>query len=337
MANARTKIQADSQAEAPTSSSILVTPIATLREQIMRLEAAIVVCRVRPKKEPVHTLRKATRYVEAQLTLLELLPRLPPHAKEADKVRKRLKSVRKAAGIVRDFDVQRALVKDDTPNKPTGNNDSPDSPDAPMHRDAKSLAKALKLQRNQETAKLTSVLRVEEKRLAKRLMKLEDALEAAAEHTVSAESLAASIERWFQANTPRPPANASNGQQTPRHHHIRTLDKEALHALRKASKLCRYMAESLPTDLAAAKRLAQRFEALQESGGKWHDWLLLQEIAAKHHGKSAALTDRYTQHRDAALASYQTELANLLSPNQPHDEGTSSGSTSSPLGAQKKA
>ncbi len=74
------------------------------------------------------------------------------------------------------------------------------------------------------------------------------------------------------------------------------------------------MAESLPTDLPAAKQIASRFEAIQEAGGKWHDWLLLQEIAAKHHGKDAALTDRYTQHRDAALASYQTHLATLLSP-----------------------
>jgi CHAD domain-containing protein len=307
MANARTTIQA----KAPTPNSNLVTPIATLREQIMRLEAAIVVCRVRPKKEPVHTLRKATRYVEAQLALLELLPHVPPHTKEADKVRKRLKSVRKAAGIVRDFDVQRKLVQDDTPNRSAAKADPPDDP---VHRAAKALAKDLKLQRNQETAKLTALLRVEEKRLTKWLTKLEDALEPAEQRAVPADRLAASIEHWFEANTPRPPANASNGQQTGRLHNIRPLDEDALHALRKASKLCRYMAESLPTDLAAAKRLTDRFEALQESGGKWHDWLLLQEIAAKHHGNGAALTDRYTQHRDAALASYQTQLANLLTP-----------------------
>ncbi len=305
MANASSKTR--------TPGSTVITPVATLREQIMRLEAAIVVCRVRPKKEPVHTLRKATRYVEAQLALLELVPHLPEHAKQANKVRKRLKSVRKAAGTVRDFDVQRSLVKDDTPNKPTAKTDSSDDR---MHRDAKALAKELKLQRNQETAKLTAVLSAEEKRLAKRLTKLEDALEPAVEHTVPADRLAASIEHWFHAHTPPPPANVGNGRRTGRKHDMQLPDEDSLHTLRKASKLCRYMAESLPADLPAAKRLAERFEAIQESGGKWHDWLLLQEIAAKHHGNGAALTDRYAQHRDAALASFQTQLADLLSPEQ---------------------
>jgi CHAD domain-containing protein len=293
----------------------VVAPIATLRDQIMRLEAAIVVCRVRPKKDPVHTLRKATRYVEAQLALLELVPHLPAHAKQADKVRKRLKSVRKAAGTVRDFDVQRALVKDDAPNKSATKTDSPDDQ---MHRDAKALAKELKLQRDQETAKLTSVLRVEEKRLAKRLTKLEEALEPAALHTIPADRLAASIERWFRANTPHPPANGRPGKQTGRKHEVHAMDEDALHALRKASKLCRYMAEGLPADLPEAKRLASRFEAIQEAGGKWHDWLLLQKIAAKHHGNGAALADRYTQHRDAALASYQTHVASLLLAERSH-------------------
>lgn len=308
---------ANANSSAQTPRYPVVRPIATLHDRIMRLEAAIVVCRARPKKDPVHTLRKATRYVEAQLALLELVPHLPAHAKQADKVRKRLKSVRKAAGTVRDFDVQRSLVKDDAPNKPAVKTDSPGEKTAPandqMHRDAKALAKELKLQRDQETAKLTALLRVEEKRLAKRLTKLEEALESAVQHTIPADRLTASIERWFRANTPHPPANGRSGKQTGRKHEVHAMDEDALHALRKASKLCRYMAEGLPANLPEAKRLASRFEAIQEAGGKWHDWLLLQEIAAKYHGNGAALTDRYTQHRDAALASYQTHVAKLLS------------------------
>jgi CHAD domain-containing protein len=299
---------------APTSPSTVVHPVATLHEQIMRLEAAIVVCRVRPKKVPVHTLRKATRYVEAQLALLELLPHLPTHAKEANKVRKRLKSVRRAAGIVRDVDVQRTLVKDDAPNRPTKTGEKIDPPNEQMHRDARALAKELKLRRKQEAAKLTSVLRVEEKRLAKRLTKLEEALEDATRHPIPADRLAASIERWFQAHTPRSSTNGGSGKHAPHVLDEDALDEGALHALRKASKLCRYMAEGLPADLPAAKQLASRFEEIQEAGGKWHDWLLLHGIAAKHHGKGATLTDRYSEHRDAALASYRTRLAALLSP-----------------------
>ena len=110
---------ANSDTNARTPASNVVSPVALLRDQVTRLDAAVLVCRAIPKKEPVHTLRKSTRYVEAQLALLQQIPGLPQHAAEADKVRRRLKSVRKAAGMVRDFDVQRKLVKDDAPAKNT--------------------------------------------------------------------------------------------------------------------------------------------------------------------------------------------------------------------------
>ena len=89
-----------SKARTPRSPVVspVVSPVALLREQVTKLDAAMVVCRATPKKEPVHSLRKATRYVEAQLALLELVPGLPPHKAQADKVRKRLKTVRQAAG-----------------------------------------------------------------------------------------------------------------------------------------------------------------------------------------------------------------------------------------------
>jgi CHAD domain-containing protein len=269
-----------------------VSPVATLREHAMKLEAAMLVCRASPKKEPVHTLRKATRYVEAQLALLQLVPHLPPHTSEADKVRKRLKTVRKAAGTVRDFDVQRTLVKDDVPAKPATD---AGAHDGRMRRDAQALAKHLKRQREQETEKLTKALR-----------KLEGALQPAEQRTIPATRLAASIEHWFHAHSPPPPTQRRNGRHT-------LVEEDALHALRKTSKLCRYMAESLPVEFPEAKRLTSLFEAIQESGGRWHDWLLLQQIAGKHHGNGAALTERYTRNRDAALAGYQSQLANLLS------------------------
>jgi len=43
----------------------------------------MVVARASPKKSFVHDLRTTARCVEAQLTLLDLLDQLPPHAEEA--------------------------------------------------------------------------------------------------------------------------------------------------------------------------------------------------------------------------------------------------------------
>ena len=90
---------------------------------------------------------------------------------------------------------------------------------------------------------------------------------------------------------------------------LQHLDEETLHELRKAAKQCRYMAESLPEGSPQAKKLAQRFEYLQEAGGRWHDWLMLEAMSARVHGKKAPLTERYRNHRDAALAEYHLQLA----------------------------
>jgi CHAD domain-containing protein len=318
---------ANSEINARTPASNVVSPVALLRDQVTRLDAAVLVCRATPKKEPVHTLRKSTRYVEAQLALLQQIPGLPQHKAEADKVRRRLKSVRKAAGTVRDFDVQRKLVKDDAPAKNaadtavattgTVSTTKDGFVDDRLRTDAKALAKHLKRQRQQESGKLTQILRDEEKRLARALRKLETALEEAEERTVPSAQVADNIERWFLRNTPHVSARTRNGQESNDDHAnrlraVERLDEDALHTLRKASKLCRYMAESLPEGLPTAKRLAERFEQIQESGGQWHDWLLLEQIAAKREGARAALTARYSQHRDAALSEYQARLAELL-------------------------
>jgi CHAD domain-containing protein len=311
--------------DSATLTHSVVHPIAQLHERITRLDAAMVVCRALPKKEPVHTLRKATRYVEAQLALLELIPNLPAHTAEADKVRKRLRSVRRAAGSVRDFDVQRGLVKDDEPAKnakakrPSGKNSNASnsarkkgtksSAAAELRSEAQALAKYLKQQRNQDADKLTDLLDGEEQRLAKALRKLETALEPAEERTVPADRLATEIQRWFHGHTPH--LTASHDGTDP----VQSLDEAALHTLRKISKLCRYMAESLPEEFPTAQQLTSRYEEIQESGGKWHDWLLLRDIAASRQGKRAVLSQRYAEHRDQALAHYRSHLADLLPTN----------------------
>ena len=81
--------------------------------------------------------------------------------------------------------------------------------------------------------------------------------------------------------------------------------------MRKAAKLCRYMAESAPEG-SGVKQRAEQFEAVQEAGGKWHDWLLLARLSKGFHGKKAELTARYTAHSEQALAEYYKKLEELL-------------------------
>lgn len=59
----------------------------------------------------MHKLRTETRRVEAQISLLEQLRGLPGFRKEAERVHRQLKKLRRAAGRVRDLDIQQTLLK----------------------------------------------------------------------------------------------------------------------------------------------------------------------------------------------------------------------------------
>ena len=122
------------------------------------------------------------------------------------------------------------------------------------------------------------------------------------------------IQTWFTQGTTlllHPGKHGDKGESMDLRQAIARMGVRALHALRKSAKLCRYVAESAPED-AALRETAERYEAVQEAGGKWHDWLLLVKLSGKFHGREAELTRRFRKHRDAALAEYRLRLADLL-------------------------
>src|SRR5215468_252577 len=90
-------------------------PIDTLRQYITELEAAILLCLDDPAKKPVHRLRTMTRRIEAQIALFEMLHVPKVYSKEARDARRLLKKIRRAAGEVRDLDVQRDNIEEHTP------------------------------------------------------------------------------------------------------------------------------------------------------------------------------------------------------------------------------
>ena len=87
---------------------------------------------------------------------------------------------------------------------------------------------------------------------------------------------------------------------------------EALHTIRKRAKHARYMAEFAPKTAVRAQRLAERFEAVQQIGGAWHDWLQLQDVATKNLGKSAQLPQRFAARAERSLRAYKGRLAKLI-------------------------
>ena len=237
----------------------------------------------KPKKRAVHALRTSTRRIEASLALLDELAKqdrkLTLPEKLRAKVVRRLGKVRKAAGRVRDCDVQRGLLKE-THRKQGGSK---------VKHEASELREVLRGERDVEAARLGYELRAHALKLGPLLEELMETLKPVERRQFASLKLMKAAQRWY-AN--RVGATAGGAA--------------ALHEVRKTAKLARYMAEH---GGAKASAVAEVFERLQESGGSWHDALLLKNLARRKLGKHSALVGVYGHEEQEALAEFQRRLA----------------------------
>lgn len=255
-------------------------PVRTLRDLVATLETAITLVQADAKSKPVHDLRTTTRRIEAQLELLAILPELPEHGKSAKKTRKLLRKLRRAAGRVRDLDVQRDLTQFKS-------------------EEAHKLRSLFKQQRVKAVERLLEIVGTHGSKLIRTLEALLKILAPAESVAVPADQLAQVTLDWYAHQTSAP---------------IQRNHRE-LHDIRKAAKLARYMVESAGS--ASTHRIALVFESLQKSGGDWHDLLTLSRIAQRELGSSSPLTQSFTRRREESLAKYQRELKVLLKSHAP--------------------
>ena len=249
-------------------------PVQILRDHAVALEAAIAVAMADPKKSAVHELRTQIRRLEAQIELLAQLAAVPAHSEEAASLTRRLARVRRAAGRVRDLDVQRDILKDE-PMLP--------------RKAAAELRDELKQTRKRNAAKLQRSLLQQLPKVAASIEQLVQSIATANGLTLPDVRLVSTIETWTQAR--------AEGTDTPDR-----LSDEDLHTVRKAAKTARYMAE--PATSEAAARAAARYERLQDAGGRWHDWLDLTAAARAHFGAKHPLTVTAAEHCASAKAEY---------------------------------
>ena len=137
------------------------------QERVTSLTEVLLVCRSSQKENEVHRLRSGTRRMEAQLILLELSQILPLDMNQACKVRKRLKTVRREAGSVRDLDVQVKLI--DQAESELQNVAHEDR----MRLPARQITERLQRQREHEASRLERIVRREGTKLATALQELE--------------------------------------------------------------------------------------------------------------------------------------------------------------------
>lgn len=268
-----------------------------LNEAIRSLEAAALVCAAAPKKKAVHRLRTWTRRVEAMLELIACLPDVPPAVKQRGKAMRVLKKLRRAAGVVRDLDVEGELIVEHV-HRVKGRSRKA----LTMRKEARGFLDGLGKQRDRAAEALVAMLEKKLKKLPLVLRELGHAFEGAEETALTETRLVALVEEWFGRCTP--PRFSQAEEQS-----------EALHALRKRAKLARYMLEiSGPAANgngadARARRLGARFQALQHAGGQWHDWMQLSDAARKKLGKSSLLARQLSARGERSLRSYQRQLA----------------------------
>jgi CHAD domain-containing protein len=261
-------------------------PVETLRSHAALLEAQLAVCLQNLGQKPVHKLRTETRRIEAQLLLLERMHGLPPFHKEAASVRKHLKKLRRAAGYVRDLDVQCKLLQ--------GDEMLLDS-----RRSLRAMAKLRRQRRDEAADELLEQLRRRQAKLAKALKALLEALEPAAHLELPADELLAIADRCFRKNLEL---------------EVHKPTTEQLHMLRKTAKVARYLAESAP-DSRQAKQAAKRYESLQQAGGEWHDWMELAEGAREELGRHHPLAEDFKRRCHGHLDQFQ-ELLHPLRKNR---------------------
>jgi CHAD domain-containing protein len=217
-------------------------PVTVFLRQALMLKAAIAACLKEPSPKRVHYLRSTTRRIEATLELLVISTGISRVAKQSKPLQRSLRKVRRAAGSVRDADVQSDLL--------AAYNHTPDT---------KRLHEGLSALRKKAERKLIQHLEHNHKKIELRLHNLEASLSPAIDLKLSGAKLITVTQTWFAEN-------------------IVGLDPQHdqdLHTLRKAAKIARYLAETGVDASKAVATLAARYEAAQKSLGEWHDHFLL--------------------------------------------------------------
>lgn len=256
-------------------------PVENLRVQVSALETVMVQVMAKPRREAVHQLRSVTRKVEAHLAVLGELagqePGLRAVARPARRVQKLLDLVRKAAGRVRDPDVQRTLARECVQ----------DGSAKKLRGEVKEIRAQLKVERELAAAELIDLLLGRGLKLGPRLEVLMDALKPMEAVGLSAVEQEVMTRGWYAGQL-------GAARQ-------RTGSDQTLHRIRKAAKVARYMAEN-----GLAARVVETFKKLQEAGGRWHDCLSLRDAARERLGKRSELAALLKEREVSARTSFQT-------------------------------
>ncbi len=240
---------------------------------------AVVACRAEPSVKAVHAVRTGSRRLEALLRkVAEDHPQAAGLNRALKGALKELGRIRKAAGAVRDLDVQMGLaeeVADALRFRKRG------AVREGITDEYERLDRYLKRRRKRRGADLDAEL---EKSELKMELSLERIGGEIAGLSSQVPSLLETARRWTRETA------AEMGE----------LNEANLHEYRKRTKAARYVAEEQEGS-AVARRFAAELRRVQDVIGAWHDWALLSELAAEVLGGDAVVTEGIVERRRSSL------------------------------------
>lgn len=259
--------------------------------------------------DAVHRVRTGSRRLQAMLEamLREAGPAADALERPARGWLRELKQVRRAAGGVRDLDVQRKLLENWVGKQAPAEDAEPGGSEAiplPMRAEMK------------QAEMLDAWLKGERKHLAHGMQK---------QIAKRQQGLAKRQGEFFTALTRIPlgrpiavrPADAVALEDFVRAADaVPLLHSENLHDFRKATKKARYVAEA-GAEGQRFSSVAKALKQVQDAIGEWHDWLCLGEEAKAALGQdapelTAALRGEIERHFAAALETTQSTRGRLL-------------------------
>ena len=243
-------------------------PPTQLGEHISTLRQALRDVQHHPAPDPVHDLRSTIRRIEA------VLQSEPEHS---ERFLETTKPIRKASGLLRDLDIQIDLL--------TQLAETPRLLAAILH-EVQQLTRHLQKERDPQATKL-------QRKLDKHHAELRDLLDSMSTLEPAPVDQPGRLARILFSE--------STAALDPR-------DPLQLHAIRKAARISRYLAETGPSGPKSVA--ARHFHHIHQVMGTWHDWLTLNETARDHLAPDSLLLPLLAHNQNSA----HTATLQLLGP-----------------------
>jgi CHAD domain-containing protein len=269
----------------------------SLRDFTTALEASFAMIGADPSPDWIRHLRACSRHVESEISLLELTGKRLGLERTVRKIDSLFKQLDRVSSDVREIDAQTTLLeKFHSLGVQAGGGRSSKELDneasGQLESERQLVRKSLKRRRIKAVLALHSVLKTVQGRLIMQFECLLGVLVDESPLDLTDLMLFRLVSSWFKKKLEVIRESRPSNRK--------------LHAIRKAAKTARYMAET--SSAPRLQKLAAVFKNIQQAGGIWHDTRQLHRNAVHETGPRSALSTSLRKLRNSSALAYTTLL-----------------------------